>query len=106
MSFQQAVQEQIIHDRSQLIVDNFHAYARIESKVEQLWSALCLLGESKLSKENLLSIYAGIASMAQHAAESLHAVDAESISQDPRDEIISNLREELHRLQMKESGYF
>lgn len=107
MSFNDAVQEQLARDRSStLIVDNFHAYARIEGQVQQLWDALRLIGESKLSKDNLLAIYAGIVAMTQHAVESLNITASEQIGFDPRDEEIALLKEELNRLKLQTQGFF
>lgn len=104
--FRSAVDEQLRHDRSNLVVDNLHAYARIEQRVRSLWDALCLLGEKQLTPENLLYIYASIAAMAQHAAESVHAVDPTAPIVDERDKLIEELQQQLQQLQMKKQGWF
>ena len=96
--FKAAVAEQLNHDRSSLVVDNFHAYARIEQRVRALWDALCLLGEAQLSKENLLYMYAGMASMAQYAAESLHAAQPETQTINPTEESLKLKIEELRSI--------
>jgi len=80
--------EQVESDRSLLVVDNLHGYARIQYRLANYWNAICLLGENNLDKESILSLLVGIASMVQHTAESVGLVE----QQDTHDKEIESIR--------------
>lgn len=79
--------EQLKSDRSELVVDSLHGYARIAQRVRVLWDAICLLG---IEGRDLLSILVGISSMTQHVAESLGLV---SLQEDHEVEVSQSQKE-------------
>ena len=77
MKFNELVFKQLSADRSELVVDSLHAYARIAQRLRSLWDGLCLLGEDKMQGTDILACLFCIGSMTQHCAESLGLVETQ-----------------------------
>lgn len=74
--FNELMLEQLKRDRDEVtVVDNLHAYARILCRLQHIWNTISLIGEEKISREKMLEFFVGVASMAQHAAESLRLTE-------------------------------
>jgi len=97
--FNELMYEHLQQDRNgTVIVDNLHAYARIAQRLRYFWDGLCLLGEDKLERSGILSCLVGIASVSQHAAESLGLTSEQKDVVNPcqeKDEQIAKLKAAL-----------